>query len=80
MEEETFSNQATFKTPGRSNRSNALSTTNKKKPCTCKKSGCLKKYCECFKSGEVCNENCDCIGCKNNDLAHLKTMTQSSTK
>ena len=33
--------------------------------CRCKKSACLKKYCECFTAGVVCGANCKCEGCKN---------------
>ena len=33
--------------------------------CRCKKSACLKKYCECFGAGVVCGANCKCEGCKN---------------
>ena len=33
--------------------------------CKCTKSNCLKKYCECFKAGKVCGEDCRCFECKN---------------
>jgi hypothetical protein len=33
--------------------------------CHCKKSACLKKYCECFQSGARCTDLCKCSGCKN---------------
>ncbi|GMI21567.1 hypothetical protein TrRE_jg6943, partial [Triparma retinervis] len=34
--------------------------------CGCKNSGCLKKYCECFREGRPCDHSvCKCQGCKN---------------
>lgn len=33
--------------------------------CNCKRSGCLKKYCECYQAGVPCHEICNCVGCKN---------------
>mmetsp|Transcript_23106 Transcript_23106/g.32607 ORF Transcript_23106/g.32607 Transcript_23106/m.32607 type:complete len:572 (-) Transcript_23106:467-2182(-) len=29
--------------------------------CKCRRSGCVKKYCECFRGGRKCNELCECI-------------------
>ena len=33
--------------------------------CTCSKSNCNKKYCECYKSGVKCNNKCRCVNCMN---------------
>lgn len=33
--------------------------------CNCKKSGCTKKYCECFSNGVGCGDHCNCLTCKN---------------
>ena len=33
--------------------------------CRCKKSSCLKKYCECFNSEVPCTEACKCVNCAN---------------
>jgi hypothetical protein len=33
--------------------------------CHCKKSKCLKLYCECFRQGLLCEKSCGCIDCHN---------------
>ena len=33
--------------------------------CTCTKSNCNKKYCECYKSNQKCTFKCRCVNCKN---------------
>lgn len=43
-----------------------VSGTDKKKCCNCKKSRCLKLYCECFASQEFC-AGCNCVDCHNTE-------------
>lgn len=33
--------------------------------CRCRKSMCLKKYCECYQAGVKCNSSCTCLYCCN---------------
>ncbi|GAX75377.1 hypothetical protein CEUSTIGMA_g2821.t1 [Chlamydomonas eustigma] len=33
--------------------------------CRCRKSRCVKKYCECFDAGAPCKDNCRCTDCQN---------------
>ena len=40
--------------------------------CNCKKSNCLKNYCECFQLGMKCTFNCRCVECKNKNLFDKK--------
>lgn len=50
-------------------------TKNSKLCCTCQKSHCLKKYCECFAANKYC-ETCTCLSCKN--TVHYRTIPESN--
>ncbi|XP_044499895.1 protein tesmin/TSO1-like CXC 2 isoform X2 [Mangifera indica] len=44
---------------------NTPASARHKSGCNCRKSSCLKKYCECFQGGVGCSISCRCEGCKN---------------
>ena len=44
----------------------------KKLFCTCSKSGCKLKYCECYKNGLECTELCRCTKCENTKIPKEK--------
>ena len=46
--------------------------------CHCKKSNCLKNYCECFQLGLKCSKNCGCFDCKNKDVLDKKMFNIES--
>ncbi|EDW65068.1 protein lin-54 homolog isoform X1 [Drosophila virilis] len=37
------------------------------KGCCCKRSQCIKNYCDCYQSMAICSIYCKCIGCRNTE-------------
>jgi len=48
--------------------------------CTCTKSNCCKKYCECFKIGKKCSNKCRCLNCMNMDIQQIKQINSNLIK
>ncbi|GFR51810.1 hypothetical protein Agub_g14269, partial [Astrephomene gubernaculifera] len=46
-----------------------------KRGCNCRRSHCLKKYCECYQGGVRCGIQCTCLECENMDTAVLEAPT-----
>ena len=46
--------------------------------CSCKKSFCLKKYCECYQAGMKCNTSCKCVDCHNKSSNNSKKLFEIS--
>ncbi|MED6173832.1 hypothetical protein PIB30_063422 [Stylosanthes scabra] len=53
------------------------STNDPNRRCTCKRIQCLKFYCNCFNSGNLCNDSCSCKNCLNNE-ANMKEIKKNT--
>ena len=51
----------------------------KKHICSCEKSKCVKKYCECYSNGETCGSKCGCINCINTIFSNTKSIVNLNT-
>nr|GME15874.1 CRC domain-containing protein TSO1-like isoform X1 [Ipomoea batatas] len=57
------------------------SSARHKRGCNCKRSMCLKKYCECYQANVGCSSGCRCEGCKNvygqkEEYGRIKTLVK----
>lgn len=44
--------------------------------CRCKRTKCLKLYCECLANGEVCGVKCECHGCENKNFNDKRVIAK----
>jgi protein lin-54 len=47
--------------------------------CTCKKSSCRKNYCECYRAGVKCGQDCECLDCQNGNCHQRHSPFQGSS-
>lgn len=48
------------------------------KPCNCKNSGCVKGYCDCYRTGKGCGDECRCQGCRNSKAKLTHTFPKET--
>eukprot|EP01029_Cantina_marsupialis_P005971 TRINITY_DN164_c0_g1_i4.p1 TRINITY_DN164_c0_g1~~TRINITY_DN164_c0_g1_i4.p1 ORF type:complete len:534 (-),score=167.25 TRINITY_DN164_c0_g1_i4:1509-2936(-) len=48
--------------------------------CRCRRSHCLKKYCECFQAGVPCGVHCKCTNCMNHEDQPLRGKPTAAVK
>lgn len=63
MEKNSLAFRPKFKTYNKQN------TNIHARGCTCRRTECIKSYCECFRAGVGCTRLCKCNNCKNQQVA-----------
>lgn len=49
--------------------------------CNCKKTKCLRLYCDCFSKGRVCTEDCNCQNCDNlEEKSEIRSKIMKATR
>ena len=65
---------------GKENKKKSPGSASKRSPCNCKKSKCLKLYCECFAAELYCS-GCNCADCGNTPNAgHMRDKAIKDTR
>ena len=64
-------------TDNKENNSLSINKDSKAIFCTCSKSGCNKKYCDCYKENKRCNIKCRCINCLNAEECNEKSSNDN---
>jgi len=59
-------------------RGDSIPVKTHKYSCKCRKSACLKKYCECYNASQKCNPTCGCLNCKNMPDSDSMTAKEGS--
>ncbi|KAI8043039.1 uncharacterized protein LOC128263457 isoform X1 [Drosophila gunungcola] len=48
------------------------------KGCCCKRSQCIKNYCDCYQSMAICSKLCRCVGCRNTEVRKVVDTSAGS--